>query len=237
MTRTTFQPLPAIGAALLAVVTFGSGCAEQDGSEGGPSVAGTPGQGETGGSSSAEAGLGGIGPAPADNTDQGGAGSQTPPSKAGTSFQPTTGGCNLTTGLIVPEGGQPTTQTLLGARVADGMSGADVDCTVSPTGDGYQVFGAVQQGMRSFTVEALVAPSANEGEKFSGLGTIYQFDSPTSTNLQSDRDACSITVLENQDIAGGRVWGSFTCETVRNPGAPGIECSASGSFVFENCDE
>jgi hypothetical protein len=163
--------------------------------------------------------------------------SPTRPMKAGTSFQTTTGGCNVTSGFIIPEGGQPTTQTSLGSRVADGKSGADVDCTVRSAGGGYQIFGAVQQGMRSFTLDAQVGASTTAGEKFSGWGTVYQFDSPTSTNLQSARDACTITIRDNQDIAKGRVWGSFENCHVSNPGSPGIACEAGGSFVFENCDD
>jgi hypothetical protein len=158
------------------------------------------------------------------------------PMKAGTSFQATTGGCNITSGLIIPDGGQPTTQSSLGSRVSDGKSGADVDCEVSSTGDNYRIFGTVRQGMRSFTLDAQVAPSQVAGEKFSGLGTLYQYDSPTSTNLQSDPDACPISIRDNQDIAKGRVWGNFQNCPVRNQGSPGIACEAAGSFVFENCD-
>jgi hypothetical protein len=161
--------------------------------------------------------------------------SPTPPSKGGSSFM--TDGCNVTTGLTIPSGGQPTSQSYLGARVEDGKGGADVDCDVGKEGSGYRIQATAQEGNRSFTVTAMLAQSSEEGQKYSGLGTVYQFDGTQSVNLQSDTDTCSITVLDNQDIANGRVWGNFDCANVHPPRSPGVQCAAHGSFVFENCGD
>jgi hypothetical protein len=140
-------------------------------------------------------------------------------------------GCGLSTGIAMPEGEAPTTSTSQGPRVESSDEEADVRCQVSSQGDGFSITGVIEQGTGAFMVDGIVAPAGNG---YSGLGTIAQLDGATSLNLSSALDACELTVLPNQDIAEGRVWGNFDCAEVSNRTDPG--CPAQGSFVFENCD-
>jgi hypothetical protein len=159
-------------------------------------------------------------------------GSALPPAKGGSHFAVTSGGCNVAASFPIPIGGQPVSSTYLGARVEDGAQGASVDCRVVRSGDGFAFDGNVQEDARAFTIIANVAPDDADG--YAGSGTVWHTD-PASPALYSDDGACAVTVLPNQDIAPGRVWGNFQCATVSAPNQPGIACSAQGSFVFENC--
>ena len=160
--------------------------------------------------------------------------SPSPAAKGGSHFAITSGGCNVQTGFPIPAEGQPTSSTHLGSRVEDGKNGAAVDCRVVSSGDGFAFNGSVQAGSRAFTIIGNVAPVDTGG--FSGTGTVWHTD-PNSPALNSDDGACTVTISPTQDIAPGRVWGSFQCAEVSANNQPDVACRAEGSFVFENCDQ
>jgi hypothetical protein len=160
--------------------------------------------------------------------------SPSPAAKGGSHFATTSGGCNVVSGFPIPAEGQPTSRTSLGSRVEDGKDGASVDCRVVSSGEGFSFDGHVQSGSRAFTVIANVGPAETGG--FVGTGTVWHTD-PNSPALSSDSDACEVTVLPNQDIASGRVWGNFVCPAVSANNQPDVSCRAEGSFVFENCEQ
>jgi hypothetical protein len=65
----------------------------------------------------------------------------------------------------------------------------------------------------------------------SGPGTAGQ-------SLTSPAGGCTLRVDPPPlQIAPGSVWALFDCPLVTVPSAPGYTCSASGEFVFENCEE
>jgi hypothetical protein len=181
---------------------------------------------------------GGIGGGDPDTGDpdaavaDGGGSSSLPPAKGASHFVITSGGCNLVSGFAIPPDGPSVSSTYLSERVEDGIDGASVDCRVVTSADGFAFDGNVQSGSRAFTTIANVAPADSGG--YLGTGTVWHTD-PNSPALNSDDGACAVSVLPNQDIAPGRVWGNFQCETVSANNQPGIACRAEGSFVFENC--
>jgi len=160
--------------------------------------------------------------------------SPSPAAKGGSHFQITSGGCNVQTGFSIPAEGQPTSSTYLGSRVEDGKDGANVDCRVVKSGDSFSFDGNLQVGSRAFTIIGNVTPAETGG--FDGQGTVWHTD-PNSPALNSDTDACEVTILPNQDVDAGRVWGNFQCTEVHANNQPGVVCRAQGSFVFENCSQ
>jgi hypothetical protein len=164
----------------------------------------------------------------------GGDGPARPPAKGGSHFAVTSGGCNVAVNFPIPIEGQPVNSVYLGARVEDGVDGASVDCRVVTSANGCSFDGILQVDARAFTIIATVAPDDADG--YTGSGTVWHTD-PNSPALRSDDGACIVTVLPNQDIAPGRVWGNFECPSVSANNDPGVSCSARGSFVFENCEQ
>jgi len=179
-------------------------------------------------------GLGGTdaGGIDASGTDADGR-SSLPAAKGASHFATTSGGCNVVSGFPIPPEGQPVSATSLGSRVEDGLDGASVDCRVVTSADGFAFDGSVQLEARAFTIIANVVPADTGG--YLGTGMVWHTD-PNSPALSSDDGACAVSVLPNQDIAPGRVWGNFECATVAADNQPDIACRAAGSFVFENCE-
>ncbi len=214
---------------LLLVVLAGPSCA---GSRVGDDSLGDPDAGDPD-ASETDAGETDASETDASETDAGDTSSR-PAARGGSRFAVTSGGCNVATAFPIPAEGDATSRIVLGSRVEDGVDGASVTCRVVTSGDGFAFDGNVQEGSRAFTIIANVAPDDAGGH--TGIGTVWHTD-PNSPALNSDDGACTVTVLPNQDIASGRVWGNFQCATVSANNQPGIACSAEGSFVFENCEE
>jgi hypothetical protein len=50
--------------------------------------------------------------------------------------------------------------------------------------------------------------------------------------------ACAIRIWSlGENNGGGAVWGSFDCDNLTDPSTAGSTCSATGTFVFENCSK
>jgi len=166
-----------------------------------------------------------------------------PPAKGASNFALTSGGCNFTGGFTIPEVGVPTTRTTLGQRVEDGKSGAKVRCTVSRQGNAFNIAGSVLQGNRSLSVVNGQVGLDPTIKGHSGPATIIHTDGMSTGTLESLPGGCTINIYPNQDLAEGRVWGTFLCSTgdaqdgVRSSNNPSASCNAEGSFVFENCNK
>jgi hypothetical protein len=239
----------ALGAALLA------GCGEDDddpaggsgggssggsGAAGGAQVGGSSGTGATAAAGStgtagtgASSGAGGSGQTGGSSGSGGGSG--LPPARGASSFGVTSDGCAVGPGDPIPIPWDPseiTTSTVLGTMVPDGTANAQISCTVRANGETFEISASLQHGSRSFTVSAILAPDA---DGYSGQATVSQDDDSTGP-LQSAADGCTVTVLPTQQVAPARVWGSFACPAVSDPGGSSGECSAEGSFALENCE-
>jgi hypothetical protein len=161
-----------------------------------------------------------------------GTGGTTGPSPRGASAITLESDCGVGDAPItIPwEPSEVVSETELGTRVPDGQYNAQVTCTVSSAGGGFDIDGRVQQGDRWLSVRAQVVSPGGAG--YEGLGSVGHFDETTGELTGTD---CTVTVGPQQDIAASRVWGSFTCPSVSTPDSGDVSCAASGSFVFENC--
>ena len=127
-------------------------------------------------------------------------------------------------------GANPPTGTSPGDRVIDGQAYAQVSCTVSGSGS-FTVSGSISQGPTSFQIDGTVNGT-------SGTGTAGEYDPQSAQSLVSDPGDCTITVTAPQEIASGRIWASFECNSFSNPSVPKTTaCASSGHFVFDNCSE
>ena len=130
---------------------------------------------------------------------------------------------------------QPTSPTTLGDRIDDGEDGARVECTVAETSDdAYSIDGLIAYDDHRFRIMGVLQSAGANG--YLGRGTV-QYATPEDGPLESRADACSLTVLPDQDVADGRVWGNFTCPALdgADTSSAASACGLEGSFVFETC--
>jgi len=144
-----------------------------------------------------------------------------------------------------PLGGQQVSATSAGARALDGENGMTVKCTVAPAGDKFKVTAnlvspAVNAGNTLTPTTIVFSTTIGAGEEGAPGRLEQQNDDKTEASYRAD--ACSFSVKpgpgERLQIEPGRVWGSFTCTKLSDPGDPGSGCRVDqGYFVLENCDE
>ena len=152
-----------------------------------------------------------------------------PPSNAGANK------CSLPAHVKILSGNPTDTakpsKTEPGERLIDGQDGASVKCTVSGGGS-FSVSASVLKDPVSFGMSASINGTT-------GTGSVSEYDPDDTVTLISDPAGCTFTVTPPQEIASGRVWGSFSCPTnFRDPNQPGgTSCASEGNFVFENCQE
>jgi hypothetical protein len=137
-------------------------------------------------------------------------------------------------------------------RVTDGKGGADVSCSVKSNGTGFDI----RVRLDSDTIETNSAgveynvhfnltstfPRLVPDDKRNPSAAV-----PTTGNLSIDDTlvqvgyndpACAIRIWSlGENNGGGAVWGSFDCDNLTDPSTAGSTCSATGTFVFENCSK
>ncbi len=133
---------------------------------------------------------------------------------------------------VIPTGGTPTSERVAGDRITDGDSG-DVDCSVTKSGGGYKIRGSLEEGATSFAISGTVV-EIDSGIYQSETSGAVGFYHPNSGNISSE--TCTLEVLQNQEIATGKVWGNFDCTNSIKEANPGLSCNFEGSFIFENCN-
>lgn len=217
-----------VGALLMVGLSFGCGGTSTEDPE--PSAAGGNGT-DTGGAAAGGSAGGDTGPGGAEGS--GGVGGDTgdpvPSSRAASRVAPLTAGCGIGP-YVIPAVGEPTTDTVVGTRVEDGVDGASVSCTASVLdGDGYQIRVSVAQGS-SFGLFGTV--HADASGVYSGDGEVT-FYAPAADQVSSA--SCVLVIGVHQEIGPGMVWGSFTCTDSRIGSSAGASCDFGGSFLAESC--
>lgn len=104
-----------------------------------------------------------------------------------------------------------------------------VTCSVSPNGTSFDVSVNVISGNRmSFSASGTVT-------SVGGTLDVTEFDHSTQTTLEDT--ACGIQITTNfGTVKKGAIWARFTCGNfVDTSAAGGLICSATGTFIFENC--
>lgn len=125
-------------------------------------------------------------------------------------------------------------QYQFGVRVVNGENHASVKCKVKGSGP-YTISGRMSLGAVSLTVDGSV-PKANFEGGASGKGNVYLLTSPMVGHSIGpiEQDPCTFTPV---DVASGKVWSRFDCPVLQANGQQDTYCSATGFFLFENCEQ
>ncbi len=120
--------------------------------------------------------------------------------------------------------------------VNSGEQGVSVDCTVSPSGDGFQV-----------TAQAKVDGAAGGTVSISGFFARAQPDVTNSPQMnvtalfqrndtgQFNSSTCVMSYPNiNMGVVAGRVWGQLDCPDLANVSQNRV-CTGTGEIRFENC--
>ncbi len=120
-----------------------------------------------------------------------------------------------------------------GTRLVDEENGASISCKVTGS-QTFRIRGRAQREGVLLTVTGEV-PNAEFEEGQQGEGEVQVLT--TSTAGQSlvpvEGSPCRLTPVK---VAPGRVWAQFHCPVMEASRQQNTFCSASGFFVFENCD-
>jgi len=146
-----------------------------------------------------------------------------------------------------PVGGKPTT-------VQDGQSQAgstvNVSCTVSTSGDGFDIsLAATQQGLTGGSV--IITSPAGQGAVTQSGGSNISASFESESYGTYREDDCTIsylyqgeTVPDMPPVAAGRIWGHISCPTAQvsgktvtlpDGGTQNVQCDAEADFLFEQC--
>jgi hypothetical protein len=111
--------------------------------------------------------------------------------------------------------------------VVDGDNGASVKCTVSGGGDSFNVSASLGQGDVEFTVQGTLAGAG---------GKAFVSSNHAQHGMQDAQ--CDITIVPNQgQIISGAIWASFSCTNFGDPSTGQAGCTATGKFIFANCEK
>ncbi len=126
-----------------------------------------------------------------------------------------------------------------GERVIDGQGNAQVSCEVSGTRS-FKVEGeligpnkspfASSQGEINFSISGDVV------EESTGTADIQLFTQDTGPLVSDLNKPCTVRVDKEPLIVDeGKIWATFSCPAMINPGTPQTFCSTTGVVVLENC--
>jgi hypothetical protein len=128
-------------------------------------------------------------------------------------------------------------------RAVDGEAEMKVKCSVVPAGGKFKInadLSSPAPGSSSTATNIIFTTTIGPGEE-GAPGTLSLLDDKTATFFGSS--TCTFSVKpangsEHLAIDAGKVWGSVTCTSFRDPGDPGAACSIDkGFFVLENCGQ
>jgi hypothetical protein len=113
--------------------------------------------------------------------------------------------------------------------VAQGDPGVTVACTVSPTGDSFDVDVDVDVHTNALSFHAT-------GTVILG-GGMLDVSQANGGQLLRDR-GCHVSIGPNHGVAKkGVIWADFQCDALVDPDdSNAAPCSEQGAFIFENCD-
>jgi hypothetical protein len=118
--------------------------------------------------------------------------------------------------------------------VSSGANGAEVTCTVKPSGGGFQINADLTDGPNlQVSVPSISADNVDEA---SGAdGSVSYVSSDTGGDVYSAGSTCKFWVNpDSQYIRAGSAWVSFVCPEIGNEGSV---CSIENGFLnVKNCD-
>jgi hypothetical protein len=122
--------------------------------------------------------------------------------------------------------------------IKEGTAGARVFCSVTPAGGGFDIEGAMKQLSTDFVVKIAGMPTtATEDAPHPGsisyrtAQTLNFYTSPAET-------PCQFWLVNGQEVAAGRVWAQFKCDSVINASS-NTECALgnNSTLAFQNCEQ
>jgi hypothetical protein len=136
--------------------------------------------------------------------------------------------------------GKPTTVTDQGST---GSGTATIDCTVHPSGNGFDVQLSVSVAGNPGGTVIISGTVTTSG----GTGITGSFYNSVDLGPYAEDD-CTISftylgqpVPISPPIAAGRIWGHIDCpkavEAGQNNGMGAVTCPASADFLFEQCNQ
>ena len=115
--------------------------------------------------------------------------------------------------------------------VVNRAEGADVQCTVRASGDGYQVSLMIsRQPYVLLQVTGNIGPTGGTVT----IGESAELGGGTTINDTK----CNVSIQPNVGtVKPGAIWARFTCDNATVRGDPsGAACKIEGAFIFENCE-
>ena len=154
------------------------------------------------------------------------------PSKASTGTTcPVPGRTYEVSGKAVPNTNRP------GSSLIDGESGASISCSVH--GSGPYTFSGSFHGatndVNKYPITVTFSDGTVAADKLTGTATVNVFAPELAGTFASKTSACTVSVI-GQQIKGGSIWASFSCNAISAPPQQECEVGSSSVIVFENCD-
>jgi len=119
--------------------------------------------------------------------------------------------------------------------VTDGISDADVSCTVKPAGSAFDVEGQALKGGENLAIS--VKNLSKAATKDAPVQGVVGYVSPTTADTFTSPAAspCNFYFLDGtkESIAAGAIWVAFECPQIADPNNI---CALSGYAKFQNCD-
>jgi hypothetical protein len=126
----------------------------------------------------------------------------------------------------------------------EGTAGARVFCSVTPNGNGFDVEGALKQLNTDFVVKIGGMPT-NATEDAPHHGSVsYRTAETLNYYTSTDETPCDFWMAPpvpgkaQQEVAAGRIWVQYKCDSVKNASS-NTECrlGPGSTLAFQNCDQ
>lgn len=118
-----------------------------------------------------------------------------------------------------------------GTRLVDEENGTSISCRVTGK-ETFRIRGTAERAGVLLTVTGEV-PNAEFEDSQNGEGEVQVRTTSTAGQSLVPLGPCRLTPVK---VAAGRVWAEFYCPNMEASRQQNTFCSASGFFVFENCE-
>lgn len=119
----------------------------------------------------------------------------------------------------------------------NGVGGAQIFCAVSSAGGGFDVEAEMKLFSTNLRVNIKGIPStATVDDPHPGTVT-YQTQKTVKPYTSPQDNPCDFWFLNSQEVAGGRIWAQFKCETIEDVSTNTICALGDSTLAMQNCDQ